>query len=132
MVGYSPRIPIGIVGYNSNTPITHIERIVVAEQPTRDFTQMSVQELNNLVVSEGRKFVEQTQDGDISFDDYIESENFDLTRLMNLFFAFEYFERTEHGNKNKVFAQEYDQLYLAIANKLEKLFGGAWRTDLFQ
>jgi hypothetical protein len=89
----------------------------------RDFTKMSVQELNNLVIAEGRKFIEQTKDGDIAVEDYIESENFSLTRLMNLFFAFDYFERTEHGNVNKNFGGEYSELYIQVYAQMSKIMG---------
>lgn len=89
----------------------------------RDFTKMSVQELNNLVVSEGRKFLEQTKDGDLAVEDYIPSENFSLVRLMNLFFAFDYFTRTEHGNANKNFGGEYSELYTQVYAEISKIMG---------
>lgn len=120
------------LGYN-NFHTTSSERNPVAEEKPdapveRDFTKMSVQELNNLVVSEGRKFLEQTKDGDISVEDYIESEDFSLIRLMNLFFAFDYFERTEHGNANKTYGTEYLELYTQVYAQVSKIMGD---TDIY-
>ncbi len=100
-----------------------------AQPEERDFSKMSVQELHNLVVTEGRNFVEQTKDGDIAIKDYINAENFSLTRLTNLFFAFEYFEKTEHGQSNKTYGDEYGELYLAVYDRLNKIMGGG---DIYQ
>jgi hypothetical protein len=88
------------------------------------FTKMSEKELHALIEQEGRKFVEQTADGDIEPSDYLESEDFSLSRLMNLFFAFEYFERTETGNKSKNYDSKYLELYIEVYEKIKQYMGG--------
>jgi hypothetical protein len=89
----------------------------------RDFTSMSADELHNLIEKEGKNFIEQTKDGDINAEDYFASEEFDITRLMSLFFAFEYFERTD-GSDNKKYSPEYSKLYELTYSKINEYLGG--------
>jgi hypothetical protein len=106
----------------------------MAEEPTnptptseaeeRLFTKMSEQELHTLIETEGKKFLEQTADGDIEPSDYIEAEGFSLSRLMNLFFAFEYFERTQSGDNAKNYSNEYLLLYIEVYEKIKQYMGG--------
>ena len=85
---------------------------------------MSESELHALIETEGKKFVEQTADGDITPNDYIEAEDFSLDRLMNLFFAFEYFERTIPGDKAKKYDSAYLELYIEVYEKIKQYMGG--------
>jgi len=89
----------------------------------KDFTSMSADELHNLIETEGKNFIEQTKDGDIQDEDYFASEKFDLTRLMNLFFAFEYFERTS-GSEKKNYSPEYSRLYELTYHKVNEYLDG--------
>jgi hypothetical protein len=111
------------------------ERNTVAEDTTnptptsqpeeRLFTKMSERELHALIEEEGRKFVEQTAEGDIEPSDYLEAEDFSLSRLMNLFFAFEYFERTIAGDKTKKYDDAYLELYGEVYQRIKTYMGGA-------
>jgi len=87
----------------------------------KHLAQMSADELHALIEKEGKNFVEQTEDGDISINEYLASENFNLTRLLNLFFAFEYFERGEP--KQKTYDARYGLLYELVYAELGKLLG---------
>lgn len=90
----------------------------------RLFTDMSDTELHSLIETEGKKFVEQTADGDIAPEDYIEAENFSLSRLMNLFFAFEYFERTDDGDTKRNYSDQYQGLYFEVYQRIAQYMGG--------
>jgi hypothetical protein len=74
----------------------------------RDYSSMSDKELYELIAEEGAKFVEQTENGDINPLDYYQSEQFTFQRLINLFFAFEYFMRTNHGSQG-VYGKELEK-----------------------
>lgn len=87
----------------------------------KDFTEMSADEMHALIEKEGENFVTQTQDGDISIEEYLSSEGFDLTRLMNLFFAFEHFERNDNSQKN--YDAKYASLYEIVYAEIGKLLG---------
>jgi hypothetical protein len=87
----------------------------------KNFTQMSADEMHALIEKEGKNFITQTEEGDINLNDYLASESFDLTRLMNLFFAFEYFERGESSQKN--YDGRYTTLYELVYAELGKLLG---------
>jgi hypothetical protein len=87
----------------------------------KDFTEMSAEEMHALIEKEGENFLTQTQDGDISVEEYLASEGFNLTRLMNLFFAFEYFERTENNQRN--YNEKYASLYEIVYAEIGKLLG---------
>jgi hypothetical protein len=110
------------------------ERNTVAEDTTnptptsqpeeRLFTKMSERELHALIEQEGRKFIEQTAEGDIAPSEYIEAEEFSLNRLMNLFFAFEYFERTEAGDKARKYDSAYLELYVEVYQRIQTYMGG--------
>lgn len=89
----------------------------------KDFTQMSADELHALIEKEGSNFVQQTENGDIGINEYLESEGFDLPRIMNLFFAFEYFERTPSGFEAKSYKSEYAVLYGLLYDRISKFFG---------
>jgi hypothetical protein len=87
----------------------------------KDFTEMSAEEMHALIEKEGENFVTQTQDGDISIEEYLSSEGFDLARLMNLFFAFEHFERNDSSQKN--YDARYASLYEITYAEIGKLLG---------
>ena len=87
----------------------------------KDFTEMSADEMHALIEKEGENFVTQTKDGDISVEEYLSSEGFDLTRLMNLFFAFEHFERTDNSQRN--YDARYALLYEIVYTEIGKLLG---------
>jgi hypothetical protein len=89
----------------------------------RDFTTMSADELHSLIETEGKRFVEQTKDGDVAHNDYFATEQFSLDRLMNLFFAFEYFERTD-GSEKRNYPPEYSLLYELTYHKVNDYMGG--------
>jgi hypothetical protein len=89
---------------------------------TKDFTTMSADELYNLIETEGKRFVEQTKDGDIDVNDYLETEKFDLERVMNLFFAFEYFTRGA-GSESKEVSSYYSPLYQLVYEKIDEYMG---------
>lgn len=88
----------------------------------KDFTQMSAEEMNSLIKKEVDNFITQTKDGDIAINDYLSAEGFDLARLMNLFFAFEYFERAEMAEEKGYDAQSAT-LYEIVYTELGKLLG---------
>lgn len=95
----------------------------MAEQnptPTKNFTQMSAEELRALIEKEGENFVTQTQDGDIDINEYLASEKFDVQRLLNLFFAFEYFERADNS-PSADYDVRYGRLYELVYNEVGKL-----------
>jgi hypothetical protein len=88
----------------------------------KDFTTMSADELYNLIETEGKRFVEQTKDGDIDINDYLETEKFNLERVMNLFFAFEYYTRGA-GIDIKEVPSEYSMLYQIVYEKIDEYMG---------
>jgi hypothetical protein len=89
----------------------------------RDFTSMSADELFSLIETEGKRFVEQTKDRDIEIDDYLATEKFNLARVMNLFFAFEYFIRGA-GSESKKVPSDYSMLYQLVYEKIDEHMGG--------
>ena len=89
--------------------------------PTKNFTQMSAEELRELIKQEGENFVTQTQDGDISINEYFVSEKFTLQRLLNLFFAFEYFERADNFPSRGYDSGRYALLYELVYHEIGKL-----------
>jgi hypothetical protein len=92
-----------------------------ASPTPKNFTQMSAEDMHALIEKEGKNFITQTEEGDIPLNDYLASEGFDLTRLMNLFFAFEYFERSNPSQKN--YDGRYGLLYEIVYTELGKLLG---------
>ena len=90
----------------------------------RDFTTMSADELYSLIETEGKRFVEQTGEGDIEPNDYFATEQFDLTRVMNLFFAFEYFGKIGDGPGGKPYPSEYLGLYELTYHTINEYLGG--------
>jgi hypothetical protein len=90
----------------------------------RDFTSMSVDELYSLIETEGKKFVEQTEDGDIEPNDYFATEQFDLTRVMNLFFAFEYFDKSSSESGGKPYPPQYSRLHELTYHTINEYLGG--------
>lgn len=105
----------------------------------KDFTQMSAEEMANLIRKEGDNYITQTTEGGINASDFLNSENFSNERLMNLYFSYEYFGQTQHGEdsglspiKEKV---EYLDLYAMIHSRIEQdagmnLFGAEYLIKL--
>lgn len=104
----------------------------------KNFTQMSKAELIALAVEEGDKFIQQTEDGDITGLDYIASERFTPTRLYNVLFAFEYLNQTEDGllEKEKMdYKPGYTELYGVVVQTIQDsteltLFGAEYLLKL--
>jgi hypothetical protein len=92
-----------------------------AQPVPTDISQMSPNDLHALIEKEGKNFVQQTEEGDIDINEYLASEQFDLPRLLNLFFAFEYFHRA--GSKQANFDSRYGLLYELVYAELGKLLG---------
>jgi len=88
----------------------------------KNFTTMSADELYNLIDTEGKRYVEQTKDGDIEINDYLATEKFNLDRIMNLFFAFEYYTRGAGINTKEV-PPEYSMLYQIVYEKIDEYMG---------
>jgi hypothetical protein len=116
----------------------------VAEQnstpaPDKNFTQMSLEELADLIRKEGDNYIAQTGDGDIEPEEYLEAEKFTQDRLFGTYFAFEYFLRTEHGKKSEKSPAydkpEYLDLYALLHARIEEttemnLFGSEYIIKL--
>lgn len=118
-MGITDKVCVLVLGYNLDTDK---QRIIMAEQnptPTKNFTQMSADELKALINQEGENFVTQTQDGDIDINNYFASERFTLQRLLNLFFAFEYFSRAENSSSESYDAR-YGLLYELVYHEIGK------------
>ena len=107
--------------------------------PEKNFTQMSAKEFADLIRKEGDNYIAQTENGDIRPEDYLDSEKFTPDRLFSVYFAFEYFTRTEHGEKSGLSPvnekAEYSDLYAIVHSTIEQatdmnLFGAEYLLKL--
>jgi hypothetical protein len=90
----------------------------------KSFTQMSAKEMADLIRKEGDNYITQITEGGIDPSDFVDSENYTNERLMNLYFSYEYFSETRHGQdsglspiQEKV---EYLDLYAMIHSRIEQ------------
>ena len=105
----------------------------------KNFTQMSAQEFADLIRKEGDNYIAQTENGDIDPAQYLDAEKFTPDRMFSLYFAFDYFTRTENGEKSGISPvyekPEYNDLYALLHSTIEQgagmnLFGAEYLLKL--
>jgi len=105
----------------------------------KSFTQMSAKEMADLIRKEGDNYITQITEGGIDPSDFVASENYTNERLMNLYFSYEYFASTTHGDNSGLSPinekVEYLDLYAMIHNRIEQdagmnLFGAEYLIKL--
>ena len=105
----------------------------------KNFTQMSPQEFADLIRKEGDNYIAQTENGDIEPAQYLDAEKFTPDRMFSLYFAFDYFTQTEHGQKSGLSPvdekAEYNDLYALLHSTIEQgtemnLFGAEYLLKL--
>lgn len=119
---------------------TSFERNAVVDktpsEPTKfDLSRSTPEQLADLIRKEGDNFIVQTEEAGIDEGKYLDEEKFDVERMLNLYFAFEFFDRTDQGRASGISPvnekYQYSVLYALLHGRIEQtldmnLFGSEY------